>query len=130
MDNKVQQNEFDLILIMADKQKTRWMQDAGMFEKFKIIGYAHGLTLTLKPGQTLVSEVKRLATVLIEGGETVAAIFCPAEYDRLGCIYRNADIKVVSDGSRWCTVDKMVTAYAQPAAQLLFQPASLTATRR
>ncbi len=91
----------EVTILMSDKFKTRFMQDADMFEKFKVVLMPPiKATVIDNFGQTNVEAIKRECK---DGPYDLVAI-----YDKETIFYRNPAVKVISDGNQWGLLDDML----------------------
>jgi hypothetical protein len=100
--------KYRLIAIMKDPQATRWMQNAGVFESFKVIAHADSIEIELKEGDTLAAAISRLRDSF--KGETkigIVAAFVPGEPE--GAWY-DKSVKVVSNGKGWAMLKDILAA--------------------
>ena len=101
-------NELLVIAIFGDAQTTRFMQDADLFEPFKIIAKPKQIGLTLKPGCTKIKALSDLKDILTESGQRVAAVFIPNDPEGA---WSDEKILSISDGTKWCTLKSCLDAY-------------------
>jgi hypothetical protein len=101
-------NELHVIAIFGDDFATRFMQDADMFESFKIIAKPVELALTLKPGCTKTKALSDLRNLLEQSKQRVAAVFIPNDPEGA---WRNEKILSISDGTKWCMLKACLDAY-------------------
>jgi hypothetical protein len=101
-------SELLIIAVFGDSFATRFMQDADMFEHFKIIAKPVHLKLTLKPGCTKVKALNDTRDLLEKSGQRVAAIFIPNDPEGS---WRDDKILSISDGTKWCTLNDCLDAY-------------------
>ena len=101
-------NEITVIIVCGSAEMTRFMQDADLFERFKIVAQARELVLALKPDCTKTRALTELRDVLEKNGQRVAAIFIPNESEGA---WRDETVKAVSDGARWCLLDDCLASY-------------------
>ena len=101
-------NELLVVAVFGDENTTRFMQDADVFEPFKIIAKPTKLVLALKEGCTKTRALNDLRDLLEKSGQRVAAVFIP--YDPEGA-WRNEAVRVISDGTKWGMLDDCLDAY-------------------
>ena len=95
-----------VIIIAGDKRMTQLMQNADLFEKFKVLGEVYELELTLiKEGDTWEAALQRLYAVYEEAGFIISAMFIPG--DPIWS-YVNPDVKVFSNGKQWCVLQRVL----------------------
>jgi hypothetical protein len=96
----------DFIIVSKDAFKTRFLQDADMFEPFKFIG------------QTVV--MSGIFTKSIDEVLRRMAAIDMSEYEVVGLIVPNQESvffenhKVISDGTQWGMVEDLCNAYRAP----------------
>jgi hypothetical protein len=84
------------------------MQNADMFEPFKIFAKPVCLKLTLKIDCTKAKALSDTRDLLEKGNQYVAAIFIPNDPEGA---WKNEKIRVISDGKKWCLLDDCLSAY-------------------
>jgi hypothetical protein len=101
-------NELLVVAIFGHEHMTRFMQDADLFEPFKIVAKPFRLKLTLKPDCTKIQALGDLKDLLEKSGQRVAAVFIPNDPEGA---WRDEKILSISDGSKWCTLKACLDAY-------------------
>ena len=100
--------ELLVVAIFGDDRATRFMQDADMFERFKIIAEPVTLKLTLKTDCTKAKALSDLRELLIQSGQRVAAVFIPNDPEGA---WRNDAVRVISNGTKWGMLDDCLEAF-------------------
>ena len=101
-------SELIVVAVFGDERITRFMQDADLFERFKIIAKPYHLKLILKQDCTKTQALSELRDLLEKNGQRVAAVFIPNDSEGA---WRDEKILSVSDGSKWCTLGECLDAY-------------------
>lgn len=81
------------------------MQDADVFEHFKVLANIYEIGVVLKPGVTKTDALSEIRALLEQKGQRVVAIFMPNESDGA---WRDKSVKVVSDGHKWFMLEKFL----------------------
>ena len=93
--------------LFSDQFKTRFMQAADVFESFKVI-VCNPVTLDLADDR-LEAAVEAAKTSSDDKYRLVAA------YEPGGPVhYADPEVKVISDGTRWCLLQDYITAKETP----------------
>jgi hypothetical protein len=101
-------SELLVVAIFGHEHMTRFMQDADLFESFKIVAKPFQIKLVLKPDCTKIQALGSLRDLLEGIGQRVAAVFVPNDPEGA---WRDEKILSISDGSKWCTLDACLSAY-------------------
>ena len=96
------------ILIAGNRQMDQMMHAAGVFESFKVYATINKIELTLKPDTTDQKGVEDLIKISEAVGDRVVAAFIPGRPDGA---YVDKSVKAISDGKKWCMLDKVLEAY-------------------
>jgi hypothetical protein len=102
-----EERKIHVVVIIADRQLTKFAQAADVFEPWKVLGRSISLTATLKPDCTVeraVGDVRRILES-VDGNNHVVAAFVPGS---LKGAYRDPSVRVVSNGKTWQTLDDML----------------------
>lgn len=95
-----------IVIVVSDVARTKFMQSAGVFEKFKFVG----LTLAAdQRGEPTAMTAKELLDSIAKNdvlGHATVGIIVPG-----GDATFLPDYKVFSDGERWITVEDMCKCY-------------------
>ena len=105
---KQEMRKLSVVAVFGPIEMTRFMQDADLFESFKVVAKPYRLTLTLKPGCTNIKALSDMRNALEEVGQRVAAMFIPSNPEGA---WRDEKILSISDGTKWCTLDSCLEAY-------------------
>jgi histidinol-phosphate/aromatic aminotransferase/cobyric acid decarboxylase-like protein len=97
-----------VVVIHGDERTTRFMQDADVFEKFKVIAKAQKYELDLADDYPPASAMESLKKAITEAGHRVVAIFQPNLPEGA---WRDETVKVISDGTQWGMLDDLLEAY-------------------
>ena len=95
------------IAISGDKKMDDLMHAFGVFEPFKAFAVVEKFELTLKPDTTAAKAVEDMVRILTECDRRVVAVFIPSRHYG----YLDESVKVISDGQKWCMLDKVLEAY-------------------
>ena len=105
---KQETRKLDVVAIFGRSDMTRFMQDADMFERFKIVAKPYQLTLSLKPGCTNIQALSDLRATLEKFDQRVAAVFIPGSQEGA---WRDENVLSISNGEQWCTLKDCLEAY-------------------
>lgn len=108
MQEQKETRELVVVAVFGDAGVTRFMQDADLFEHFKIVAKPMHLKLVLKQDCTKVQALHDLRDLLEKNGQRVAAVFIPNDPEGA---WRDDKVLSVSDGSKWCTLNECLEAY-------------------
>ena len=97
-----------VVVVHGDELSTRFMQDADVFEKFKVIAKAEKYELTLKDECLPTTAINALKDAMEKAGHRVVAIFQPNIPEGA---WRDETVKVISDGTQWGMLDDLLEAY-------------------
>ncbi|MCK9459476.1 MAG: hypothetical protein M0R80_07550 [Proteobacteria bacterium] len=86
------------VAIYGDAFATRFMQDADVFERFKVIAEPARITLTLKDDCTDAQAMADLKKILEAAGQRVVAVFIPNVPDGA---WVDETVKSISNGTHW-----------------------------
>jgi hypothetical protein len=100
--------ELTAVAVFGDERLTKFMQDADLFERFKIVAKPIHLKLVLQQDCTKTQALQELRDLLEKNGQRVAAVFIPNDPEGA---WRDEKILSVSDGSKWCRLDDWLNAY-------------------
>lgn len=103
--------QFECVCIAGDRASTLFMQHCDVFESFKIVATPTRMQLTLDGTRSLEEVLAKLRSHLESGGFRVAAIFCPNISEGA---WRDPEVKLVSNGERFCSLDDMLKVYGWP----------------
>lgn len=101
-------NKLLCVLISGNRQMDDMLHRFDVFESFKIYATIQTIELTLKPGTTDEKGVEDLVKIIEMGGDRVVAAFIPGRPDGA---YVDKSVKAISDGQKWCMLDKVLEAY-------------------
>jgi hypothetical protein len=101
-------HELTAVAVFGDDRVTRFMQDADLFEHFKIIAKPVHLKLVLKQDCTKTQALQELRDLLEKNDQRVAAVFIPNDPEGA---WRDEKILSISNGSKWCTLSECLKAY-------------------
>ena len=91
----------EVMILLSDRRMSKLMQDADVFEKFKVILLpAVRATVVADFGD---SNVKAILRNLESGNQSLVAI-----YNDKVVFYRDPDVKCVSNGKTWCLLDDLL----------------------
>ncbi len=99
-----------IVVISGDATMTRFMQDADVFEQFKVLASVRELEVHHTNALASVLEMIKEATE--KAGHRVVAIFSPGTPEGA---WRDPNIKVVSDGKKWYMLDNALKALGYQA---------------
>ncbi len=97
------------ILIAGNRQMDWIMHAADLFESFKAYATINKIELTLKPDTSDQKGIEDLIRISEAGGDRVVAAFIPGRPDGA---YVDKTVRVISDGKKWCLLDKVLEAYS------------------
>lgn len=96
------------VVISGDKRMDHIMHAADVFEPFKAYAVIEQFEVTLKPDTTAEKGVSDMIRVAEELGRRVVAAFIPGRPDGA---YVDKSVKAISDGKKWCMLDRVLEAY-------------------
>ncbi len=98
------------IIIHGNKQQNDFVRNADVFEPFKVLAVPVTYQIEYKVGEVieLKDKFKKLKQGFEMAGENVVAVFVPGDKETA---YFDENIKVISDGQRWTTIDSVKRTY-------------------
>jgi hypothetical protein len=96
------------VMVSGDRQTDEIMHRADLFESFKAFASVEVLEVTLKPNTKHDKAVRDVVYAYTQCGRRVVAAFIP---DCPDGAYLDSSVKVISDGRKWCMLDKVLEAY-------------------
>ena len=96
------------IAIYGSAEMTRFMQDADLFERFKVIAKPAKIVLTLKDGCSDAQAMADLKKILEAAGQRVVAVFIPNIPDGA---WVDETVKCISNGKEWGLLKDVLEFY-------------------
>ena len=103
------------VAISGDKKMDDIMHAFDVFEPYKAFAVVEQFELTLKPGTTADNAMEDMVRILTECNRRVVAVFIPGRPHG----YRDESVKAISDGKKWCMLDKVLDAHGYTRWELL-----------
>lgn len=104
--------KINLIVIAGQKNIDAMMHTSGMFESFKAYAMVNVLEFTLidDTARNNAQLVEKIVQNLSSEYRVVAAFVA----NEPNTLYRDATVTVISDGTKWILLDKVLAAYCMP----------------
>jgi len=110
------EHKLEYFVIWYDKKLTKLMQNADVFEAFKVIGKHDTVEVTSNSPIGIKEQLENLK-VKFKASESEVGIVAIYSMDDPKIFYRNEDITVVSDGRQFATVDGIIKTLLTSIAQ-------------
>lgn len=105
---KTKTKTINCIIISGNDQTTKMMQAFDVFENFKVVANVRELKVDIKGDKDTSEFLTFIRDSFTEKGERVVAVFIPGEKEGA---WVDKTVKVISDGSKWMLLDKVLEFY-------------------